>query len=280
MKTIYYLFPITILFFIISSCNETGKFKETITPTVIKDKQDIADAFIENVEYYRKFCYYGQKMDSAKYSKHPYSQGDPGICFDPYATRYNLEINNYVNSPLPTATQITPHVVNIVYSPDSLKCVAFICIKSHYDNIPSLEPARDRFRKYDGKVIMGIRDSINQQFKIYPYIRLATVGFENINSSMKILKYHFFKELKGFTAHNEPRFEGATYTHNLDEPEFFDTAPDFQKNKSEKFKDYYNCQLYWTAGWIIHPYQYYSNQPDSIKKKWDEGIDGWVKPED
>lgn len=282
MNNIYITILISVVIIILHGCFEadTYNYKEITNQQVILDKKHIAKSYSDNIEYYRKYCCYGNRRDSSKFSKHPYSQGDPSNFFVPYGSRYDLKIDNYVNSPLPTETQVTPHVVNIVYSPDSLKCVALVCVESHFDDIPPLEKEPLEYREFDGRIILGIRDSMNYNFKIYPYNNYSAIGFESCRYALEGIRHILFKELKGYIiGENDARCKGEKYLHNLDEPEFFETAPDFQKNKSEKFKDYYNCQLYCKYWKDIYPYQYYSNQPDSIKKKWDEGIDDWVEPE-
>ena len=134
------------------------------------DKKSISNCFIKNVEYFRKYHRYGNKVyldspDSLKsedkdyYDNYPDAEWDPANFFEPYATRFSLEKDDYIASPIPTSSQLNVTVDSIVYSMDSLFCVAFLIIESKYNNIEGQESVRYDDRRFDGKAVIGFRKS-------------------------------------------------------------------------------------------------------------------------
>lgn len=249
---------IILLLFLLLCCNCIYKQSTSIPP-----KNDLfCQAFIDNVEYFRLFKdYSGCHKDSIEI-EHPNSQWDPANFFEPYASRYSLAKDNYINSPLPTQKQITITVDTIIYNTDSLFCVAFICIYSHYDIIKGVENACRIGREYDAKSVIGFRENINEPLDIYPLNTFSAVGYQDCKSAISILKDLYFNELKGSSL--PFLFESGEYEHNLNDSIIFNSIL-FKKNI--KYPEFYNFQLYRYNG-KIKTFNYYSNQSDSIKIKW------------
>ena len=267
------LFAITSFLMLLTGCNGLSEDRTETNGTdsrqVMTDKGNISRSVIENVEYFRRFCYYGK--DSVKYyeKKHPNSQWDPANFFAPYASRYSLEEERYINSPMPTETQLTVTVETMLYNTDSLFCIALICFHSHYDKIKGIEDACDPWREFDAKAIIGCRDNISEPFKIYPLNTFRATGFESCRSVISCLKKMYFNDLKGTIL--PPLFKGSEiryYEYNLNDPKMFSSVI-FQKNK--EFPQLYNFQLYRYSK-DVREFQYFSNQPDSIKEIWLTGV--------
>ena len=242
---------------------------------VMLDKRNISQSYIDNVEYSRLFTDFSNNSDTAKYlnKKHPHSQCNCGRPYMAYASRWRLDFVQEVNSPLPTNSQLTVTVEDIYYSTDSLFCVALICLYSHYAKIEGLEDMCDAGREYSAEALIGYRDSISQQFKIYPFRPFRTIGFESCQSAMAHLRYMFFNDLKGsymgllyYDASDENNVDD--YEFNLKDPQFFSSRI-FKKDDLQK--GCYNFQLYESRGKIFE-YQCFSNQPDSIKELWLKGV--------
>lgn len=242
---------------------------------VMLDKRNISQSFIDNVEYSRLFTDFSNNSDTAKYlnKKHPHSQCNCGRPYMSYARRCSLDFVQDVNSPLPTNSQLTVTVEDIYYSTDSLFCVALICLYLHYDKIEGLEDKRDAGREYSAEALIGYRDSISQQFKIYPFGPFHTIGFESCRSAMAHLRHMYFNDLKGsymgqlyYDASDENNVDD--YEFNLKDPQFFSSRI-FKKDDLQK--GCYNFQLYESRGKIFE-YQCFSNQPDSIKELWLKGV--------
>ena len=242
---------------------------------VMLDKRNISQSYIDNVEYSRLFTDFSNNSDTAKYlnKKHPHSQCNCGRPYMAYASRWRLDFVQEVNSPLPTNSQLTVTVEDIYYSTDSLFCVALICLYSHYAKIEGLEDMCDAGREYSAEALIGYRDSISQQFKIYPFGPFHTIGFESCRSAMAHLRHMYFNDLKGsymgqlyYDASDENNVDD--YEFNLKDPQFFSSRI-FKKDDLQK--GCYNFQLYESRGKIFE-YQCFSNQPDSIKELWLKGV--------
>lgn len=265
---------VTFLSLLICSCfgcnseknQQNNLFVYQTEPKKVKlDKQDISQAFIDNVEYFRRFIdYTGYSADSIEI-KHPNSQWDPANFFVPYASRYSLVKDSYINSPLPTQSQMTVTVDTIIYNNDGLFCVALLCLNLHYDIIKGVEDMRDLGREYSAKAIIGYRDNINKPFKIYPLDTFIVTGFEDCRSAISCIKKMFFNQLQG--ASLPMIYKTGDYEYNLNDPRFFDSVL-FEKDVYKE--GFYNFQLYRYMGNVFE-YQYYSNQSDSIKAKWVKG---------
>lgn len=161
---------------------------------------------------------------------------------------------------------MTITVDTIIYNNDGLFCVALLCLNLHYDKIKGVEDMRDLGREYSAKAIIGYRDNINKPFKIYPLDTFIVVGFESCRSAISCIKKLFFNQLQGTSL--PMLYKTGDYEYNLNDPRFFDSVI----FKKDIYKDgCYNFQLYRYMGNVFE-YQYYSNQSDSIKAKWINGI--------
>lgn len=241
-------------------CNKNLDSVESVIVQI--DKKQISQSFIDNVEYFRQFKDYSGYLKDSIEMEHPNSQWDPANFFEPYASLYSLVKDNYINSPLPTQTQMTITVDTIIYNNDGLFCVALLCLNLHYDIIKGVEDKRDLGREYSAKAIIGYRDSINEPFKIYPLDTFIVVGFESCRSAISCIKNMFFNQLKGTSL--PMLYKNGYYECNLNDSSFFQSVI-FKKYK----KGYYNFQLYRYMG-SVYEYQYFSNQPDSIKIRWQQ----------
>src|SRR5699024_8062136 len=108
-------FILLVLIFMLGNCSgskqKQAKQKHIhLTPEMKiiyeQDKQQIADCFIKNVEYFRKYHRYTNNYDSIKklrekyYKGYPGADWDPANFFEPYASRFDLKKEKYVNSPI------------------------------------------------------------------------------------------------------------------------------------------------------------------------------------
>ncbi|MBY5952939.1 hypothetical protein KUV23_18325 [Algoriphagus marincola] len=215
-----------------------------------EDKKQIANCFMANIEYYRKFHGYGLNVytdspDSLKrkysthYAKYPGAEKDPANFFEPYASRYNSLNETYVNSPFQTKNQLTITTDTIIYNKNGLFCVAFLVIHLNYDEIEGLESKRDSGREFDAKAIIGYRESIEAPFDIFPLTKHQVIGFESYDAAILMLKDLYFNHLKG-KGSTGTVYEGEKFRHNVGDKNFFNFAPYFQKHKSGN----YNFQMY------------------------------------
>lgn len=142
-------------------------------------------------------------------------------------------------------------VDTITYSSDSLLCVALLIIKHnklypHKDSDDSID--------YDGKAIIGCRDSINSPFQIYPF-RIFSVSSNSIYYARNDLRQYYFDEIAGKGALSGSNLQGDIYTCGIGDPKFFTEAPNFKRNK---FNDY-KFKYYLESGEEL-PYDFPSNK--------------------
>ena len=226
-----------------------------------KDKEQIADCFIDNVEYFRKYHRYDfeinvdspdnvRKKYDDYYSKYPGADRDPANFFEPYATRYSLKEDKYVTSPLPSNEQLTVTSDTVFYSKDSLFCVTFLILKLHYADIEGMEQKRDDGRNYSAKAIIGYRNDTENPFDIYPLKNHSVIGFESYEAAAIMLEGLYFNKLKG-RGSTGGIYEGKQFKQNVGDKDFFEKAPYFEKHKSGLF----NFQMYRYLG-KDYPYRY------------------------
>jgi hypothetical protein len=112
---------------------------------------------------------------------------------------------------------------------------------------------------YDGKAIIGCRDSINSPFQIYPF-NIFTVHSNSIYYARNDLRQYYFDEIAGKGAPSGSNLQGDIYTCGIGDPKFFTEAPNFKRNK---FNDY-KFKYYLKSGEEL-PYDFPSNRQESLK---------------
>lgn len=214
-----------------------------------RDKEQIATCFIDNVEYFRLFLRYEYDakiyLDSMKiisdeyYKQYPQAKWDAANFFEPYATRYSLVKDNYVNSPLPTIDQLKVTTDTIFYNKSGLLCVAFLVIENKYSKIKGLEDARNSDRRFDARAMIGYRLTTDSLFKMYPLEKHIVTGYRNFEEATNILKDLYCNHLIGIGSTGSV-YEGLTFKQNIGDKDFFEKSPYFQKYDSIT----YNFQMY------------------------------------
>ena len=209
----------------------------------IRDRQEIAKSFIINVEYYRK----------------NFDEVDPANFFKYYARRFKDNIRNTnVPSPLPTDSQITAKVGKIYYRKDSLCCVALLAIRRHYDRIPGLADDSPEGDKYDSFPLIGAREKKTDRFKIYAFGREHYCNWQSYDEAFIVLN----SDLTQTWNTDWNLITRENWSWNVDDPEFFETAPEFRK-----YRDGYLFE-YEKGDKRIIKMDYLSNRPDSIIRKY------------
>lgn len=252
MKQRYFLYVFPLLLCCLSCQNK--KILPVSKSVYNADKLQIAKFFIEKVEYYRLYSNYERyhiptyppkeyeakvKQIEDHYKKYPYAKYDPANFFEPYACRYSLIKDRYVNSPLPTASQLEVITDTIVYSKNLLLCFAFLVVHNKYNSINGLEDDRNKGREYDANAVIGCRSSLKDPFEIYPPYQFNVTGFASYEDALKISKNLFFKKLvKGGSG--SPIFSGMHFKQNVGDEDFFEKSPFFRKTR----QGFYYFQLY------------------------------------
>lgn len=230
-----------------------------------RDKKQIANCFIDKVEYFRKYhdyetAVYVNSPDSIKrkqeeyYSKYVGADIDPANFFEPYANRYNLKRSKYITSPIPTIEQLDVTTDAITYYKDELICFAFLVIKSKYNHLKDIEEERDKGREYDAKAVIGLRKSKDQPFEIYPVNEFGVIGFENYKSAKEDIEYMYFNELTSIVSRSSGIYQGLKLI-NVGDKNFFEKSPYFRKTK----EGFYYFQLHKDYKGNIKKYNYLPN---------------------
>lgn len=241
MKKIIILFLVLFCLACLKSINKVSSPRDLSKSRPVdtlyeKDKIDIAKTFTKNVEAIRL------SMDNDNHKIHSSFDGDPDPenIYTPYAIRYNYKTEKFVASPLPTSEQISTYTTSIVYSSDSLLCVAFIVIDNHFTDLYPYEKDRIDNGPYDGRALIGYRQNLNERFKIYPFDIYTILGMDEIGFVTYLLRSYYFHDIIGQRGPAGTNIEGIEYKYGIGDPKFFYKAPNFIKNKQGKYKfEYY-----------------------------------------
>lgn len=132
-------------------------------------------------------------------------------------------------------------VDRLYYSNDSLKFLALIIIQFTSDINP-----KDKFSPkgeyLSGDIIVGFRNSVTENWTIYPFKRKAWVGYEDAISLRQAFNNYMFVQFRKVTFRclNEQNiWETKEFKYNLDEEEFW-RGPLFDK---ELFGGVYYFQI-------------------------------------
>lgn len=245
-------------FSLINCCAKREPIKDIIegskdTIMYERDKKQIANCFIDKVEYYRKYHdyetdVYANSPDSIKreqeeyYSKYVGADIDPANFFEPYANRFNIKRDKYIASPFATTEQLEVVTDAIIYDEDELICFAFLVIKGKYNQVKDLEEARNKGREYDAKAVIGLRKSKDQPFEIYPVTEFEVIGFESYKSAREDIENAYFTRLTNIGSPSSGIYQGFKLINIIDK-DFFKKAPYFKKTKEglyyfQLYKDY------------------------------------------
>ena len=238
MKRLIY---ISIIVMVVSCANHSkrSEIMSVDKETYLKDKQTISDSYIANVEYYRLYSLYGTATDTIDliehYKKYPYAEEDPANFFNPYACRFRKD-GDFTNSPLPTSSQIAVDVDTIIYDKTGNLFVAFVCVENKYSKVSYL---KDRGHFYEGRAMIGYRDTITDSIKVYPLTNFMAACMDTREIALYLVKHDYMTYLKG------SYLAGSVYgtnkfNTNVGDIDFFEKSQYFQKYDST----HYYFQMY------------------------------------
>lgn len=218
-----------------------------------RDKEQISKCFINNVEYYRLYCRYTSEELDTYYndSIHSDAQWDPANFYEPYACRYNEELQCYINSPIETIYQLKVEVDTILYDNTACLCFAFLSIYQNYKNVSHL---KKRPSGYDAKAIIGIRKCTDDAFNVYPVTNFIAFNYTNKDACIRDLKYLYSHRLKGSSLAGSV-YQEMTFNANVGDSRFFEDSPFFQPFDERRL----NCQMYKHLGKIYEYNYHYMN---------------------
>lgn len=207
-----------------------------------RDEKRIITAFVNNIESLRliKLNKGNDSIPGLPYPIPQYNTLYYGL--DGY---YDEAIQKHKAIDQPISEWMDVQVVRIHYSLDSLKCVALITVNDHGKNKGKIS--------YNGYALLGFRDNINDELKVYPTGPFIICGFPSRRSVTAPLLRAYYNLGAG---------KISDYKCGVNSPEFFETAPEFQYIDSLGL---YAGETYMDHG-KRYPLIYYSNQDDTMDK--------------
>lgn len=186
-----------------------------------RDKQQIAECYISNVEYYRLSP---DKIENS-------------VIFEPYSCYYGGEGLGYVKLPTTSDKNIDVKVGDIYYNPDKLISVIFIGVKQTID-LPNIEKRR-KGREYDAMCLIGLRNDTLEGFTLYPFRAFKQTGYSDYETPLRLVKEPYFTQLADAEA-----MWGKKYRTNLGDKDFWINNLLFDKVKTEEGEILYYFQTY------------------------------------
>lgn len=190
-----------------------------------RDKAQIADCFIRNVDYYRLYYYHNL------YNPPEDSQSDPCIFYWPFVHAYG----SVSSSGLQTRDVLRVVVDTIVYNTDGLKCFILLVIKEKAvkkDKILGVKKGRE----YNALAMVGFRNHVSDSMKVFPFSPFLTFGMPSYQEALEPMKDYYGVHLRG---NSWRRYGNVEFRQNVGAPDFFEKTPLFKH-----FNDtLYYCQV-------------------------------------
>lgn len=205
--------------------------------------EPIAKAFLDIVEGFRRYHRYDldpHRGDSDSlalmkrvsrnnyYDTVPWARNDPANVFEPYASRYNVDLSRYVSSPNPTEEVLKVMIDTAIYNYDSSLFVALVVLELNYTEIDGYENKRLTNRRFDGHAIIGYKSQGG--YDLYPLTAFKIIGYESKSSVIKDLRQFYFFNLANVEGSAFTVFEGKKYHENFNSESFFECSPLFKKD--------------------------------------------------
>lgn len=229
-----------LMMLVLASCsmNSVSYDMPIDSETYQKDKQQICDTYVNNIEYYRLHHLYN--IDTIDYKRHyenyPKAQDDPANFYSPYGCRVTKNGSKFVPSEYPTNTQLNIGVDTIIYDNTGNLFIAFIYIEKNFSDNPSL---RDIKHGFDGRAMIGYRDTVNGILKIYPLTNFIAISLKDKQEALRSIKRDYMNNLKG-TYLSGSVYGSNEFDENVGDNSFFRESRFFKKNGS----NLYLFQLY------------------------------------
>ncbi len=232
MKVVIVNFLVILLIFGFINCDSNRVCnKNTVTPIIPeikdtiqykKDRNQIEECYIANVEYYR--------INPGKLENN--------VIFEPYGVYYASDSLGYLKLPSPSDKNVQVQAREIIYSLDKLIVLVFLGVKQTIKQ-DSIEK-RDEGREYDARLLIGLRNRIDEGFVLYPSRIGSQVGYPNYEIPIENLKYKLFNCLA-----KSKNFWGKEFRTNVGDKNFWKNNLLFDKVKlSDTGEEVYFFQTY------------------------------------
>lgn len=216
-------------------CDEGGRRQSVVSnvPHALyeRDKRQIEDCFMKNVEYYRLHHY------DESYKK---AQEDPLYYYLPYAQAMIPGSVNGIMCPLNVKKYLKVTVDTIIYDKRGLKCFAFLGIyrktidKGWYKTCT-------KGKNYDARAVIGIRDRMGDSLTIVPNASFVVLLYDTYRKAVDLLEYLYCNKLKESWLSILYHGGKAEYIHNVGDEGFFEESPFFKKNDDNVYEFQSRC---------------------------------------
>ena len=253
----------TILLVLLYGCSSNKNMKNSLELYKVSqdlyefDKKTIADAYLNNVEYFRLhypftvITQYMHSKDSLEarqindllerhFLNYPKVKDDDASFYIPHACRFSLKMNGFVNSPVPTKEQVFVSTDSIFYNKDASLCIAFLCVEEKSDDIEGLEKEKHSF---SAVAMVGYRKHPKDTLSTYPLTICKLRSNYEKSSIVEDLIKLYTTRLKG-TILPWSVYENNIFNHNVGEKGFFTDSPLFMKYNDTT----YSFQMYRALG--------------------------------
>lgn len=213
------------LIFSFNNCTTYSQKSEKVVSSINceEDKKQIADCFVSIVEHYRlhPFRYDLKYPESARYYEEHPDERDYSNLFEPYSVYYKNDKEGYLPIASNSWSNIQVTTDSILYNPNKLICFAFLVVKI---NIAKEIETRNLGREYDAVSVIGLRNSIDEPFNIYPITEYKAIGYDSYDKALATLTYYYFKKLG-----KQKDFRRNPFKVNVGSKGFWDKSLYFQK---------------------------------------------------
>lgn len=213
-KYIYLIGLLSLLLSLSSSCNKSNGKRMKKSPFVSReiyerDRKQIVDCYMNNIDYYRSNYYDDKYSDIANY-------------YTPYVEFYYGDRDYYVPAPIPVTDYIKITVDTILYDHSGIKCFIFAVIEKKTIILNGLK-SREEGRNFDAMALIGVRSQITDSLCLYPFVKFKTFGFESYQSAINELKRLYFNYLKGDCIAGSV-YKSRRFDFNVGEEGFFESV--------------------------------------------------------
>lgn len=255
-------FLVFVIIILVVSCNKNNQLETyKVSPKLYEfDKKNIAEAYLNNIEYYRLHYPYdlelkqkqavqilkdsiAEKILSEQLERHfqqyPKVKRDPAKFYEPYACR-TLTTMDFVRSPFPTKDQVFVSTDSIIYNKNATLCIAFLCVEGKYDDVEGLE---NRLHTFNAEAMVGYRKHPKDTLRTYPMTFFRLMGYDKKETLVDDLIRLYSTKLKGTFLYGSV-YENYRFNHNVGEKGFFEESPLFMKYNDST----YYFQMYRSLG--------------------------------
>lgn len=191
----------------------------------LKDKDQIANYILNNVDYYRltpEETYMRDYPDNANF-------------FTPYASYFDSTFT-LKTIPIPASHYLSIEIDTIFYNSSGLKCFIFCGIRINITLIHDMMRAFNR--NCDAYAFIGIRNNITDSLSIYPFDKYFIFGYGDMQEATHDLEFLYNYRLKGDGYSSD--LDNKVFEQNVRDRDFFEKSIIFRRYDDSTFHYQHN----------------------------------------